>query len=437
MSQIEFLEFSMRREAPKAGADWFRIVENKKGDGPAKVYIYDEIGYWGTTAKDFAALVDAIDASEIHLYINSPGGSVFDGLAIGASIKEHKATVTGKVTGMAASAASFILQYCDNREITRNAQVMIHDAKAYAGGTADQMRRAAEVLDRVSDNIADIYSIRSGQGTKESWRETMKSGDVYYDGNEALDAGLVDVVTDNPIEEEEDAPEESSKNSWSHKEIENFLLLPAAQLAKDASRPIITNRVEEAHMSGANTPQNQQTQPAVAQPPAPVTTPAAQVTAPAPAAPAATDPFKFTINGSEVTDFSAVQSHIVGLETFKKETIEGSRKNFVKQLAEGNKILATEENIANTEKLALSMSTEQFDLWKASMDAAPSSPLFQQHGAPQGNGGAPVADAAAERAQKVAVLEEIVQGHKDSGMSQEMLENLNSYKELQALKAQV
>jgi ATP-dependent protease ClpP protease subunit len=442
MSLIEFLEFSMRKEAPKPGADWFRIVD-KKDDGPAKVYIYDEIGYWGTNAKDFAEQFNDIDASEIHLHINSPGGSVFDGLAIGAAIKAHDAKVIGKVDGMAASAASFILQYCDEREISRNAQVMIHDAKAYAGGNADQMRRAADLLDRVSDNIADIYAVRSGQGTVESWRTTMKSGDTWYSGNEALDAGLVDTVTDNP--EEEDAPEEAAKNSWTQQEVEAFLVLPAATLAKDAGRSIITNRVEEAHMSGAN-PQNQQTPPAAPQPPAPTAqapaAPAPAAPAPAPAAAPVQQPTAatqtFMVNGVEVTDFAAVQAHIAGLETFKKEAIEQHRKDFVKQLATDGKILASADNITATENFALSLSPEQFENWKATQVAAQKNPLFQQHGVTPGNGTAPLNGGGVNEVQaEIKTLEEIIQSHRDSGMDEEVLKTKDSYKRLETLKAQV
>jgi ATP-dependent protease ClpP protease subunit len=421
MAEIELLTFSMRKDAPKAGDDWFRIVEGKKGEA-TKVYIYDEIGYWGTNAKEFAILLNEIETKEIHLHINSPGGSVFDGLAIGAAVKDHPATVTGKVDGMAASAASFILQYCDKREISRNAQVMIHDAKAYAGGNAEQMRKAADLLDRVSDNIADIYAVRSGQGTKASWRETMQSGDTWYDGNEAVEAGLVDVVTDNP---EEDEPDEASKNSWTQAEVEAFLVLPAATLAKDTSRSIITNQVEEDLMN----------QPA----PQPVATPpAAQATPPAPApAPVQTAPatVTFMVNGVESTDMTAVQAHITGLETFKKESIDSGRKNFVKALAAQGKIMAGDDNLTAQEEFALSLSNDQFEKWKASWEATPASTLFGQHGVTPGNQAAPQngGNATAELDKAIAIQQEIVDGHKAGGMSDEELKEKPSYKALQEL----
>jgi ATP-dependent Clp endopeptidase proteolytic subunit ClpP len=425
MTQINLLTFSMRSEPPKAGSDWFRIVQAKKGEA-TKVYIYDEIGFWGTTAKDFAATLGEIDTDEIELHLNSPGGSVFDGLAIMAALKDHKARVVGKVDGMAASAASFILQACDERLITRNAQVMIHDAKAYAGGNAAQMRKAADLLDRVSDNIADIYAVRSGQGTVESWRAIMVAGDEWYSGNEAVEAGLVDAVVDNP-EEDEDAPEESS-NTWSTEEVEAFLQTPPEKLAASAKHVTITNRVEEAHMTGPN-PQKQTTPPAAPQPPAPQ----AQQQAPAPEAPSPVAGVTLLVNGLEVTDLSAVQAHITGLEAFKKETIEGGRKAFVAKLAADNKIMANEETLTATETFALSLSSDQFEAWKKSMGSAPANNLFGQHGTTGVPAGPQNGGSTNETESRIATLKEIVQSHRDAGVPEDVLQTKASYKELQQL----
>ena len=262
MTQINLLTFSMRSEPPKAGTDWFRIVEAKKGEA-TKVYIYDEIGFWGTTAKDFAATLSEIDTDQIELHLNSPGGSVFDGLAISAALKDHKAKVTAKVDGMAASAASFILQAADKRLITRNAQVMIHDAKAYAGGNAEQMRKAAELLDRVSDNIADIYAVRSGQGTVESWRNDHEGRRRVVQRQRGLGGRARRLRGGQPGGRGRGRPGGVHAIRGPLEEVEAFLQTPPEKLAASAKH-VITNRVEEAHMSGPN-PQNQ-TPPPAAQP---------------------------------------------------------------------------------------------------------------------------------------------------------------------------
>ena len=429
MTSVELLTFSMRATPPKDGADWFRIVEAKKGEKATKVYIYDEIGFWGTNAKDFAAVLNDIDTDEIELHLNSPGGSVFDGLAIYQTLKDHDSKVIAKVDGVAASAASFILQAADVRQVGRNAQVMIHDAKAYAGGNADQMRKAAELLDRVSDNIADIYAVRSGQTkSAEDFRSIMKSGDKWYNGNEALEDGLVDEVTDNPDEDED----EDAKNTWSTTEVEAFLKTSPAKLAASAKHVTITNRVEEAPMPKKPVAQN--TPPAVQAPPAPAPAPVAQTVT----FPENLQPFVVTNNDQQVMDMQAVSTHIAGLELFKKETIEAGRKSFVAKLAEDKKILASDENLSATEEFAMSLSSEQFDKWKASMEGAPASTLFNKHGVELGDAKAPLnGGKAGEDAIKAEMitLEEIVQAHRDSGMDQKILETKASYVRLQELKS--
>jgi ATP-dependent Clp endopeptidase proteolytic subunit ClpP len=427
---IELMSFSMRTTPPPKGTEWFRIVEAKMGSDVTKVYIYDEIGFWGTTAKDFAAALDEIETKEIHLHLNSPGGSVFDGLAIYNSLKSHDAKVTAIVDGMAASTASFILQAADTRQISRNAQVMIHDPKAFAGGNAAQMRQAADLLDRIGNEIADIYEKNSDAGvTAKDFRDKMKSGDNWYNGNEALAMGLVDEVTDNPDDDE--APEEA-KNSWKAADVEAFLSTPPEKLAARATHLTTTNRVEEAQM-GDKPGTTTATPPPAPQPPAPT----AQATPPAPAAPAqpgtaqaAVQPF--IVNGAEVTDPAAVQAHIQALETYRTESIENGRKTFVDQLAKDGKILASA--IKDTSEFAVSLTSEQFDKWKATMVAAPSSSLFDPHGADTKQQ-TPQAQAAAQTAQRITVLKEIVQGHKDGGMPQDQLEKLDSYMELQRLEA--
>ena len=434
MTSVELLTFSMRSQGDTPQGDWFRIVRAKKASEPTKVYIYDEIGFWGTNAKDFAAILDEIDSDEIHLHINSPGGSVFDGLAIYNTLKNHKATVTAIVDGMAASAASFILQAADVRQMSRNAQVMIHDAKAYAGGNADQMRKAADLLDRISNEIADIYAVRSNQTkTAEQFRSIMRSGDQWYNGNEALSDGLVDEVTDNP--EEEDAPEESS-NTWSAEQVEAFLQSPPHKLAANATQLTIKNRVEEAQMGDENTP-NKQTPPPAAQPPAPQNGSISGDSIATGAPTVDTPTVALLVNGLEVTDMAAVQAHITGLEAFKKETIETNRTNFVASLASDGKILANDETIKNTEEFALSLTNDQFDKWKASMSAAPASNLFAKHGVGPGDTKAPNNGGSANAtADRIKVLEEIVQSHRDAGMSEETIQSKSSFKGLQQLKSQ-
>lgn len=172
--------------------DWYRMRNN--ATGVAEIWIYDEIGYFGVSAADFIKDLNGLSASSIDLHINSPGGDVFDGLAIYNSLRNHKATVITHIDGLAASAASFIAMAGNEVVIMRNAEMMIHDAHGICIGNAADMRELAELMDKNSDNIADIYAQKAG-GTVDEWRDRMRA-ETWYVGNEAKEAGLADRVQD-------------------------------------------------------------------------------------------------------------------------------------------------------------------------------------------------------------------------------------------------
>jgi ATP-dependent protease ClpP protease subunit len=129
---------------------WYR-VENHGPTNTATVYIFDEIGEYGISASAFVDELNAIKAPKIELRINTPGGNVFDGLAIFNAIKDHPAHVTAIVDGYAASAGSYILQAADKRVMNSFSQVMIHDAAlAITMGNAKDHRETADFLDKQS-----------------------------------------------------------------------------------------------------------------------------------------------------------------------------------------------------------------------------------------------------------------------------------------------
>ena len=191
------------RPAP-AGKDWCKIENLSAAE--ASIHIFDEIGFYGTTAQSFVDQLNAITAPKITVYLNSPGGEVFDGIAIHTALAMSKAHVTTFVTGVAASAASFIAMAGDTIKMARNATMMIHDASGLAWGNAATMRAEADLLDKLSDNIADMYAMQAG-GTPEDWRAAMQR-ETWYTGKEALAAGLVDVITD--ADEEPDEPDDTA-----------------------------------------------------------------------------------------------------------------------------------------------------------------------------------------------------------------------------------
>ncbi|MFD6035732.1 head maturation protease, ClpP-related [Streptomyces griseoincarnatus] len=169
---------------------WFSI-KNITTD-TASMAIYDEIGAWGVTASDFVNELNSVAAKRINLSISSPGGDVFDGLAILNALRQHPATVEVTIDGLAASAASFIAMAGDTIRIAPQAMVMIHDASGVVIGNAEDMLDMAGLLDKTSDNIAAVYAQRAG-GTVEDWRAAMKA-ETWYSDQEAVDAGLADEI---------------------------------------------------------------------------------------------------------------------------------------------------------------------------------------------------------------------------------------------------
>lgn len=171
---------------------WYRI-ENAAG-ARATVRIYDAIGGWfGLTASDFARELDEVTAAEIDLRVNSPGGDVWEAMAIMNALRAHPARVTAYVDGLAASAASYVVAGgAEEVVMGLGTELMIHNPTAMTWGDADLHRDSADRLDSISDNLATIYQRKAG-GELSDWREAM-AAETWYSAEEAVAAGLADRV---------------------------------------------------------------------------------------------------------------------------------------------------------------------------------------------------------------------------------------------------
>lgn len=157
------------------------------------IKLYDEIGFFGTTASDFAEQMQDAGDGDITLRVNSPGGDVYQGLAIMNQLRNHPGKVTAYVEGLAASAASFIVVGgADELIMNKNSELMIHDAISMVSGNAEEITTALAGLERASENIASIYAEKAG-GDSEPWREAMRA-ETWFTAEEAVEAGLADSV---------------------------------------------------------------------------------------------------------------------------------------------------------------------------------------------------------------------------------------------------
>ena len=167
-------------------ASWYAI--RARGTG-AEVAIYDEIGAYGVSAKGFLTELGALpDAAPIDLRLNSPGGSVFDAVAIHNALKRHEGKVTVWIDGIAASAASYVAMAGDEIVMPENAFLMIHDPAGLVMGTAEDMRAMAEALDKVKGSLVAGYAAKSGRAAEDI--AALMRAETWFDAKDALDAGL-------------------------------------------------------------------------------------------------------------------------------------------------------------------------------------------------------------------------------------------------------
>ncbi|MDF3830240.1 Clp protease ClpP [Pseudocitrobacter sp. 2023EL-00150] len=182
-------------QRPKASVksnSWFRMQAST--DNAADIFIYDEIGYWGVTAKQFVSDLKALgDVTHINLHINSPGGDVFDGIAIFNALKHHGAAITVHIDGLAASMASVIAMVGNPVIMPENTMMMIHKPWGFAGGDANDMRDYAELLDKVESVLIPAYAQKTGKTTDEI--AAMLEDETWMDGTECVALGFADQVT--------------------------------------------------------------------------------------------------------------------------------------------------------------------------------------------------------------------------------------------------
>jgi len=165
---------------------WYEIRARASG---AEVLIYDEIGAYGVTAKGFLAELGALpDGVPIDLRLNSPGGSVFDAVAIFNALQRHEGTITVWIDGIAASAASYIAMAGDEIVMPENAFLMIHDPSGLVMGTAEDMREMADTMDKIAGSMIRGYAARSGRSEEEI--AALMTAETWFDAQDALAAGL-------------------------------------------------------------------------------------------------------------------------------------------------------------------------------------------------------------------------------------------------------
>lgn len=180
------------------GKNWFSMVAREGQGGTGKtleVMIYGEIGYWGITALDFIKAFNAIDdeKSPVVVAINSPGGDVFEGIALNCWMTRLGDRVTARIDGLAASAASVIAVGAKKVVIAPSALMMIHNPWTFAAGTSDDLRKIADDMDKVRDSILSAYR-RKAPAIDDAALAKMLDQETWLSADEAVAIGLADEV---------------------------------------------------------------------------------------------------------------------------------------------------------------------------------------------------------------------------------------------------
>lgn len=168
----------------------------------ADIFIYGEITKWAweeygeVSSITFKAELDELgeDVETIHLYINSPGGSVFETMAIIAMLQRHPARIISHIDGVAASCASVLPMISDEVRMPANSLLMIHHAWTWASGNATALRKAADDIERISQSMCQYYLDRAGDKLDADTLNGLLEQDTWLTAEQAFNYGLCDVV---------------------------------------------------------------------------------------------------------------------------------------------------------------------------------------------------------------------------------------------------
>ncbi len=208
-----------------------RFDVSAESAGAATVYVYDMIvdtdleaeWFGGVSPSAFARALADIDAAQIMLRVNSPGGSVFAARAMVQTLRDHPARVTAIVDGLAASAASVLITGADEIQMAEGSMLMIHRAWTWAMGDTGAMLDCAALLEKVDGTIAETYAARAG-GDAAHWLELMDA-ETWFTAGEAIDAKLADAMAPGA---------KAAQNTW---DLAAFARAPAGLSARRAPAP--------------------------------------------------------------------------------------------------------------------------------------------------------------------------------------------------------
>lgn len=213
------MKMSKQEMMMKCSRNFWQLAQDEK-TGAANLYIYndveaDGVDFWTgkeikseTSAQHFREELEKLgDVKQINVYINSKGGDVGEGIGIYSQLKRHKAHKTAYIDGYACSIASVIPMACDEVVISPPATMMIHPAWSFAMGNADELRKTADDLDKITESTKQAYLLKSGGKISAAKLTELMNAETWLTAKECIKYGFADRL----LGEAEPEPEEPEK----------------------------------------------------------------------------------------------------------------------------------------------------------------------------------------------------------------------------------
>lgn len=176
----------------KANAQAAPLRAETHGDA-AHIYLYDVIDAWfGVSAQMMVDALKSASGKTVHLHINSPGGDVFESVAMATAIAAHDGDVIAHIDGVAASAATRVALAAKEVRIADSGLMMIHNSWTIAWGNSEEIRKTADLLDKVDTGIVADYTRKTG-ASEQQVRDWM-AAETWFTAQEALDNKFVDAI---------------------------------------------------------------------------------------------------------------------------------------------------------------------------------------------------------------------------------------------------
>lgn len=176
---------------PLSKSDWYS-VQAATASAPAEVFIYDVVGWPYNDAGELVRMLAGMKDDPIMARINSPGGDVWDGMAITNAFANHPGGVTVRIESLAASIASVIAMGGRKVEAYQNTMMMIHNSWTIAAGNRSDFLEIADILDKIDGNILDAYTGKTKIGKREM--RDMMQAETWMNAKEMKEKGFIDTI---------------------------------------------------------------------------------------------------------------------------------------------------------------------------------------------------------------------------------------------------